>query len=228
MRRYRLLVLPALALSIAAVAAGCGGGGSATTTHAAGVTAPATPGQAKSSVYNDPSAFVLVEADVPDGYEVDRENTRAVTNADASRGRDDAYKRTLESFGRIGGYASGWRPGASSGVSGPLQIESSASTFESVGGATDAFALGVKEVGTKFTKVELKKGIGDEARMWKTEVAGINGPLTLFTVAWRTGRVLSTMAVASEQGRVAADVATEYANKAQARVEAAAARELGK
>jgi len=227
MRRYRLLALAALALSIAAVAAGCGGGGSTTTTEAAGVTVAPTPGQTPASIFNDPARFVLTEDDVPTGYVVDAENTRAVTNADAARGRDNAYLRNLESMGRISGYASGWRPG-SADVQGPLQVESSASTFETVGGASDAFALGVKEVGNKFTKVEMKESIGDEARMYSTVIKGADGDYTLYTAAWRYDRVLATLSVASLKDTVTPGDAMVFAQKQQERIKAAAREKIGK
>ena len=227
MRRNRLLALAALALSIAAVAAGCGGGGSATTTEAAGVTVAPTPGQAPASIFNDPAKFVLAEQDMPTGYVVDASNTRAVTNADAARGRDSAYLRNLQSMGRISGYATGWRP-ESTDVQGPLQVESSASTFETVGGASDAFALGLKEASGKFTAVDMKESIGDEARMFTAVLTSPNGDLTLYTVAWRYDRVLATLAVASLKGTVTPGDAMVFAQKQQERVKAAAHEKIGK
>ena len=227
MRRYRLPALAALALSIAAVAAGCGGGGSTTTTEAAGVTEAPTPGQTPASIFNDPAQFVLAEGDLPTGYVVDASNTRAVTNADAARGRDSAYLRNLQSMGRISGYASGWRPEAPD-VQGPLQVESSASTFETVGGASDAFALGLKEAAGKFTQVEMKESIGDEARMYTTVLKGANGDYTLYTVAWRYDRVLSTLSVASLKDTVTPGEAMVFAQKQQERIKAAASKKIGK
>lgn len=206
----------ALAVAIAAVAAGCGGGksSSGTTTEIA-----VTPGQTKASIYNDPSQLVLTEVDVPKGYVVDRPNTRPVTNADASRGRPSSYKQTLASYGRIIGYASGWRPG-STGVSGPLQIQSSASTFETDGGAEDAFALGLKEIDQRYSKVEMAKTIGDESRMFSINLSDGHQQLVQFAVAWRSGRVLCTIAVTAEEDTVSSGEAEAYAQKQQQRIDA--------
>lgn len=232
MRRHQLATLVALAVAIAAVAAGCGDDKpSATTTVAAGVdTTPSDliPGQSKPSVYNDASLFVLHEDDLPTGYLVDAGNTRAVTNRDSAKGRDESYLRQLESWGRITGYASGWRPGTPD-VEGPLQVQSSASTFETVGGAVDAYALGIKEAeGTKLTRLELDAGVGDEARMWTTDVESDLGTLAVYQIAWRSGQVLAVVAVTSTKGTVTPGDAIEYAQLQQRRIETLAAKALGK
>jgi hypothetical protein len=218
MRRNRLVVIAVIAVAIAATAAGCGGGKSASSTGTS-TDVTVTPGQTKASIYNDPSQLVLAEADLPNGYIVDAPNTRSVTNADASRGRPASYKQTLESFGRIIGYASGWKPGSVS-VQGPLQIQSSASTFETDGGAEDAFALGLKEVDSRYSKVEMAKTIGDESRMYSINLSSGTTQLIQFAVAWRSGRVLATIAVTAEQDTISAGEAEAYAHKQQQRIDA--------
>lgn len=215
-------MLTILVLAVTVAATGCGGGksGSATTT-------PATPGQVEVSVYNDPSRFVLVEQDLPTGYVVDDENTRAITNADAAKGRDDSYLRQLLSWGRIAGYASGWRP-ATVDVEGPLQIQSSASTFETVGGAVDAFSSGLEEVTSEFEEVDAGETVGEESRMWTRGLDAASGQLTVYAMAWRSGQVLATLAVTSRTGGVSANDALAYAQKQEARIEAAATQSIGK
>jgi hypothetical protein len=234
MRRHKPLALVALAIAVAAVASGCGGGNKSSVTTNATAAAGSTsgsgdllPGQSKPSVFNDASLFVLTENDVPTGYVVDAQNTRARTNADISTGRGNAYLRQVESWGRITGYASGWRLDDAS-VQGPLQIESSASTFETIGGAEDAFAQGLKEVPKTVEQVEMKKGVGDEARMWTQTVNGQNGKLTVYLIAWRSGQVLATLATTSQTESATLADAYAYAQKQQDRIESTASKGLGK
>lgn len=235
MRRHRLLALAVAIVAIAAVAAGCGGGkkSSATTTNATAAASSTSgsgdllPGQSKPSVFNDASLFVLTENDVPTGYVLDAQNTRARTNADISTGRGSAYLRQVQSWGRITGYAVGWRLDDAS-VQGPLQIESSASTFETVGGAEDAFAQGLTEVPKTVEQVEMKKGVGDEARMWTQTVNGQNGKLAVYLIAWRSGQVLATLATTSQAETAALADAYAYAQKQQDRIAGVVSRGLGK
>ena len=219
MRRARLVALVALVSVGAVTAAGCGGGGSSSSPS----TLPATPGQSKASVFNDPALFVLDETDLPDGYVVDVPNTRPITNADTAKGHDNAYLRNIESRGRISGYASGWRL-TQAQVAGPLQIESRASTFETVGGAIDTFTQGLGEISPKYRRVDMTDTVGDESRMWTLSLEGANGPLTIFSVAWRSGRVLGTLSTTSQAGTGSADDALAYAQKQERRIEAAAAK----
>lgn len=220
MRRLRLATLAALVAAATVTAAGCGGSSTSSSPSAP----PATPGQSKASVFNDPALFVLEETDLPDGYVVDPPNTRSISNADAAKGRDSAYLRDLESKGRIGGYASGWRL-AKAEQAGPIQIESQASTFETVGGAVDAYAQVLGEIGPRYKRVDLTDTVGDESRMWTLSLDSANGPLTIFSVAWRSGRVLGALSTASQAGTGSADDALAYAQKQQQRIEAAAAKE---
>lgn len=234
MRRRQLTVLAVLALAIAGIAAGCGGGKkeaattvavaeNGTTTEAAG---DLLPGQTKPSIYNDASLFVLHADDVPTEYTVDVQNTRGVTNADTAKGRGDAYLRQIKSWGRITGYGAGWIPSAEAVQKEPLQIQSSASTFETVGGASDAFAQGVKETaGLKVEPLEMSETVGDESRMWVATIATESGGnLTIYELAWRSGRILATLAVAT-RGEIKADGAIDVAKKQQARIVRIAATE---
>ena len=222
MQRTRLALLIVLVLAATIAAAGCGGGKSGSPAPN-----PATPGQVKASVFNDPALFVLAEQDMPDGYTLDAQNTRAISNADAAKGHDDAYLRQLLSWGRIAGYASGWLPGTP-GPQGPLQIESSASTFETVGGAVDAYAAGLKEIGSKLKQADPGETVGEESRMWTQTLQSSSGPLTLYSMAWRSGQVLATIAVTAQKDGISADDALAYAQKQQARIESTATRGLGK
>lgn len=235
MRRRHLTVLAVLALAIAGIAAGCGGSkkDAAATTVAVSDTGTTTtaatdllPGQTKPSIYNDASLFVLHEDDVPVDYTVDVQNTRGVTNADTAKGRGDAYLRQIKSWGRITGYGAGWLPSESAVQKEPLQIQSSASTFETVGGASDAFAQGVKETAKlKVKPTEMSETVGDESRMWIATIdTASNGTLTIYEMAWRSGRILATLAVATK-GSVKADAAIEFAKKQQARIERIVATE---
>ena len=223
MQRIRLATVIALVLAATVAAAGCGGGGKSGSPGPE----PAMPGQVEASVFNDPSRFVLAAEDMPEGYTVDRTNTRAIANADAAKGHDDAYLRQLLSWGRIAGYASGWLPGGSD-ATGPLQVQSSASTFETVGGAVDAFAQGLKEVGTKYKQVDPDETIGEESRMWTSSLDNGEVPLTVYAMAWRSGRVLATIAVTGRTGRASADDALAYAQKQQARITGVATKAIGK
>lgn len=220
MRHLRLAALAALAAAAAVAATGCGGGSSSSSSSAP----PATPGQSKASVFNDPALFVLGEADLPDGYVVDPPNTRSLSNADVAKGHDSAYLRDLQSKGRIGGYASGWRLNKAE-QAGPIQIESQASTFETVGGAVDTYAQALGEVSPKYKRVELTDTVGDESRMWTLSLDSANGPLTIFSVAWRSGRVLGALSTTSQAGTGSADDALAYAQKQQQRIETEAAKE---
>lgn len=211
--RHRLLSPLVLAVAVAAIAAGCGGGGSKN-----GAATPATPGQTKASIYNDPARFVLTEQDVPTGYVLDAQNTRAITNQDSAKGRGDAYLRQILSWGRIAGYASSWRPGKVD-VQGPLQVFSTASTYDNVGGAEDAFAQGLKEVSSAYKRVD-SKGVGDESRMLTRVLDGPNGKLTQYAIVWRRGQVIATIAATSLQDTVSADDALAFAQKQEKRIEA--------
>ena len=223
MRGTQLAVLAALAAAAAVAAAGCGGSGSSSGPAAP----PTTPGQSKASVFNDPALFVLAEADLPDGYVVDPPNSRPVTNADTAKGRDNAYLRNIQSMGRIGGYASGWRL-TKAEVVGPIQIESSASTYETVGGAVDAYALALTEISPEYRAIDATDKVGDESRAWTRSIDGPNGPLTVYTLAWRSGRVLGALSATSQGDTGSLDDALAYAQKQQQRIEASAAKSLDK
>ena len=88
------------------------------------------------------------------------------------------------------------------------------------GGAEDAFALGLKEVDARYSKVEMAKTIGDESRMFSVNLTSGNQQLVQFAVAWRTGRVLATVAVTAEEDTVSAGEAEAYAQKQQQRIDA--------
>lgn len=223
MRRTRLAALVAIAaLVVAIAAAGCGGGSSSSP-----AAPPPTPGQSKASVFNDPALFVLEEADLPDGYVVDAPNTRPITNADTARGRGDAYLRNIESMGRITGYASGWRL-TNAEVVGPIQIQSSASTYETVGGAEDAYTQLLTEISPKYKPVDATDTVGDESRMWTRSLDSADGPLTVYTIAWRYGQVIAALSATSLGATGSADDALAYAQKQETRIEANAAKALGK
>jgi hypothetical protein len=221
MRQTRLIVLAAVVVAIAATAAGCGGGSSSPATPVP------TPGQSKASVFNDPALFVLDETDLPDGYVVDVPNTRPITNADTAKGHDSAYLRNIESMGRISGYASGWHL-TDAKVVGPIQIESRASTYETVGGAEDAYAQLLTEIGPKYKPVDATETIGDESRTWTQPLDSANGPLTVYTIAWRYGQVVAALSTASQGGTGSADDALAYAQKQETRIETTAAKAPGK
>ena len=223
MRATRFAVLAALVAAAVVAAAGCGGGGASSSPAAP----PATPGQSKASVFNDPALFVLDEADLPDGYVVDPPNTRPITNADTAKGHDNAYLRNIQSMGRIGGNASGWRL-TRADVVGPIQIESSASTYETVGGAEDAYALALTEISPEYKAVDATDTVGDESRAWTRSIDGPNGPLTVYTLAWRSGRVLGALSATSQGDTGSLDDALAYAQKQQQRIEASAAKSLDK
>lgn len=243
MRRRHLAALVVLALAVAGIAAGCGGGkkdaaattvavsGTGTTTAVATSSSDLLDGQAKPSLYNDASLFALHEDDLPTGWVIDGGNTRSVTNDDTAKGRGDAYKRQLESWGRIAGYATGWLPGPDLTGKEIRQIQSSASTFETVGGAEDAFAQGLKEVAAskQVTEVDRELHLGDEARMWKAVVKTSTGStLTIYELAWRSGRVLATLAVTGDETTATPESALDYAKRQQNRIavqEKAAAKE---
>ena len=229
MRRRHLPLLALLAVAIAAFAAGCGSKKEAATTVAAvnGTTTAVDTtdlleGQTPPSIYNDASLFALHADDVPTGYVVDRDNTRAVTNADSAKGRGDEYLRQLESWGRITGYATGWLPSGDSAQNDPVQIQSSGSTFETEGGAIDAFAQGVKEADKlQVEKTDMPDTVGDESRMWIAKLGESTAgqkPLTIYEIAWRSGRVLATLAVAT-RGGASKDDALALANTQQERID---------
>lgn len=222
MHRTRLAVLAALAVAVAV--AGCGGGSSSSSPEQL----PPTPGQSKASLFSDPALFVLDETDLPDGYELDPPNTRPITNADTAKGRDDAYLRNIKSMGRIGGYASGWRL-TKAEQAGPIQIESSVSTYETVGGAVDAYALALlTEISPAYKRVAGVDTVGDESRAWKLLLDGANGPLVIHTIAWRFGQVIGVLATTSQAGTDSIDDALAYAQKQQQRIAATTAKALGK
>ena len=223
MRRTRLAVLAALAATFAVAVTGCGGGSSSSSPEQL----PATPGQSKASLFGDPALFVLDETDLPDGYQLDPPNTRAITNADTARGRDDAYLRNIKSMGRISGYASGWRL-TKAEQAGPIQIESSVSTYETGGGAVDAYALALTEISPAYKRVADVDTVGDESRAWKRPLDGANGPLVIHTIAWRSGQVIGVLATTSQAGTDSIDDALAYAQKQQQRIAATAAKALGK
>lgn len=232
MRRRHLAALLVLVLAVAGIAAGCGGGKKdAATTVAVGDNGTTTAvdttasdlvaGQSKPSIYNDASLFALHADDVPTGWVIDGSNTRAVSNADAAKGRDEAYKRQLESWGRIIGYATGWVPGPDITGGVPEQVESFASTFETVGGAEDAFAQGLKDVaGNKnAVAVERELHIGDEARLYKVSVTGSGGTsFTIFSLVWRSGRVLSVLSVTGNPSTATPEAALDFAKRQQNRI----------
>lgn len=213
MRRRHLAILAVLLVALAAIAAGCGGGsGSSESTPAP------TPGQSKASVYNDPSLFVLGEDALPGGYVLDVTNTGAITNDAAVKGRDDAYRRNVASWGRISGYGSGWRPDSAE-IAGPLQIQSFASTYETEGGSIDAFAQGISELQESWTMVDSSEKVGDEARYATRDLESSSGPITIYMVAWRSGQVHGTLALTWERDRGSIDQAIAYAGKQQERIE---------
>jgi hypothetical protein len=213
MRRRRLATIAVLLVAIAAIAAGCGSDSSSSSS-----TPAPTPGQSKASVYNDPALFILGEAALPGGYVLDPSNTGAITNADSVKGRGDAYRRNVASWGRISGYGTGWRPD-SADIQGPLQIQSFASTYETEGGAIDAFAQGITELEQAWTMVDSSVKVGDEVRFATRDLDSTAGPITLYMVAWRSGQVHGTLALTWERDRGSLDEAIAYAEKQQERIE---------
>lgn len=213
MRRRHLATVAVLLVTIAAIAAGCGSDSSSSSRSPA-----PTPGQAKASVYNDPALFILGEDALPGGYVLDPSNTGAITNADAVKGRDDAYRRNVASWGRISGYGTGWRPDAAD-IQGPLQIQSFASTYETEGGAIDAFAQGISELQQEWKLEDSSAKVGDEARFASRELESANGPITIYMVVWRSGQVHGTLALTWERDRGSLDEAVTYAGKQQERIE---------
>jgi hypothetical protein len=171
-------------LAVAALAA-CGGGDSSSTP--------------------DPATLVLRSGDVPSGFARDPAGTGEVTNANVAQGRPSGYEQKLEDWGRVGGYSIRFRrKGTAAGpLAKTLFVDSRSSVYDNDDGAHESFQSGLRDYAlTGFREVPFSLGVGDETHVFQGS-GPLNGQTVTFVVgAWRTGPVLSTVAVAAPPGGV--------------------------
>jgi hypothetical protein len=171
----------------------------------------------------DPRTLVLATTDVGPGFEVDETLTGPVSNAEVARGRPAGYEAKLEEWGRTGGFARQVRREgkAGSGVRAADGVNSVASVYEDEDGASESFATGVRDYGQAGFAPQGELGIGDEGRIFRG-TATLGGRQVEYTVAtWRRARVIASVVVEGDVGRVSPATLKDLARKQDRRIDAA-------
>jgi hypothetical protein len=199
----------ALALClIAALAAGCGGDDE-----------PAAP--------IEPRSVVLRASDLPGAFSIDERVTGPVGNAEVAENRPEGYEEKLEEWGRVAGYSRQLRregkPG--SGLRAADGVNSVASVYEDEDGATDSFDTGVRDYAEAGFAPQGDLGVGDDGRVFRGTATfnerQVERQVEYTVATWRTGRVIASVVIEGQPGRVTIPMLKELARKQDQRVRTA-------
>ncbi len=171
-----------------------------------------------------PQSLVLEARDVPGGFSLAPGQSGPVTNGEVAASREPGYEGRLREWGRRGGYTAFFARRLR--VTGPLaraaSVESRASVYGDEDGAAESFAAGLAEF-ERYVRIRQLPRIGDETHAFRTTAESNGRPVEFLVVTWRTDRVLSTVVVAGQPGRVRLPAVIPLARRQQARVERALA-----
>jgi hypothetical protein len=139
-------------------------------------------------------------SDLPTGYSVDQDGTGPRTLAEALEDATPEQAAVIKRD-RVGGYQATFEsPNAK-------VIECTATVYRSIGGAEEAFRLGVERAsneplpgGVKLEPASIQESLGDET----VALTGESQGTSIFTVVWRDRNVLAFCATG---GLVATDPA---------------------
>ncbi len=163
----------------------------------------------------DPKTLVLQPSDLPSGFERDR--VRYVTNAQANR--ESPIKKDYAKLGRLRGYEATFERNALTGV---IYLSSAASTYKTAAGASDSFAVTTDAVAKsrdpRFRRLSLGSKLGDEARLYKTTLTRDGITIDVFSLAWRSGGVLSVVLGSAVAGTAQPGALVALGRKQQARI----------
>jgi hypothetical protein len=123
-------------------------------------------------------------------------------------------------FGREGGWIARYRRRGTPQTVGPLVVESRADRFESAGGAEDELDAARGDLERAAQQVDAPD-LGDDASAFRTG-GGQPGVVVFFTIVWRHGNVVATVAANGFDGRLELDHVADLAEKQQARLARAA------
>jgi hypothetical protein len=172
----------------------------------------------------DPVALVLQRPDLPSGFERDASASGTLTNADVAAGREGDYEQKLEDWGRVGGYTVRYtrRGGTGGPLARALFVDSRSSVYEDADGAADSFESGLRDYAlTGFSESESNLKLGDETHVFEG-MGPVGGQTVRFLVAaWRSGAVLSTVAVAGPPRGVRLPALAALAEKQERHVQTA-------
>ena len=128
----------------------------------------------------DPSTLVLRQADVPDGFEVDRSGTGLRTNAYEARS-EPRFKSLFVRWGRVTGYEVEFE-GRNATVGSRADVLRTAKGAEQM---LDWYEVEVKKIGIRGF-IRTKVTVGDEGWMYRSRT-----PASFTIVTWRSGRVFA-------------------------------------
>ncbi len=163
----------------------------------------------------DPKSLVLQLSDLPAGFE--QAAVRYVSNAQANR--ESQVKKDYAKLGRLRGYEATFQKEAAKGI---LFVSGAASTYKAAAGARESFAITAAAVEAstepRFRRLSLGRKLGDEARLYKTTVTENGLKVDVFSLAWRSGAVLSAVLGSAVSGTAAPSAIVALGVKQQARI----------
>jgi hypothetical protein len=169
----------------------------------------------------DPKEMVLQLGDLPAGF--GKESGKYVSNVQVAR-KQDVSIAELRRWGRVIGYDVVFGKKRLVGLS---QVDSSANTYETPGGAHDSFreqvaaATGPNDRGLVFKRLSTGGAIGHESRLYvaRTKSGGVT--VDVYAVVWRYSRVTAAVIGAGIAATVDAHVVVDLARKQQRHILAA-------
>lgn len=171
----------------------------------------ATPARTPS----DPKSLVLRQSDLPAGFQ--RVSGRYVSNAQANR--ESQVKKDYARLGRLRGYEATFEKRGARGI---LFVSAAASTYKTAAGAHESFTITEKAVAAsrapRFRRLSLTARIGDEARLYKTTATESGVKFDVFSLAWRSGEVLSVVLGSAVAGTAKPSAVVALAQRQQARI----------
>ena len=163
--------------------------------------------------------MVLRLPDAPTGFELTAH--RYVSNAQAAA-EDKGVKKDYKALGRLTGYEVTFQR---SGVTGLLEVSSSASTYKTAAGAHRSLAASAQSVegrtSPKFHRLSVGAPLGHEARFYKATLSQGGTKIDIYTVVWRSGHVYSAVIGGALAGTMDGRVVVALAQKQQKRIDAA-------
>jgi hypothetical protein len=163
----------------------------------------------------DPKTLVLRQSDLPAGFKP--AGSRYVSNAQANR--ESQVKKDYVKLGRLRGYEANFQKNATKGI---LYVSAAASTYKTTTGAHDSFTITAKAVETsrepRFRRLSLTKKLGDEARLYKTTVTENGVKVDVFSLAWRSGEILSAVLGSAVAGTAKPADIVALGSRQQARI----------